>query len=87
MTRESILITLTDLIASNLEVQLPEVVLESSRLFEDLHIDSLMVLQLVVYIEEEFDVVVPEEGVDPAVFSTMGMLVTFIQELQEAMKI
>lgn len=43
-----------------------------------------MVLQLVVYIEEEFGVAVPEENVDPAAFATIGTLVDFIDQLQES---
>jgi acyl carrier protein len=42
-----------------------------------------MVLQLIVYVEEEFGISVPEEDVDPAVFQTLGSLVTFIEELRQ----
>ncbi|ETT46375.1 acyl carrier protein [Paenibacillus sp. FSL R7-269] len=41
-----------------------------------------MVLQLVVYIEEVFNVTVPEEEMDPAVFQTVGSLVDFIHALK-----
>jgi acyl carrier protein len=67
----------------NLEVKLPENVTESSRVYQDLFIDSIMVLQLIVYVEEEFGISVPEEDVDPAVFQTLGSLVTFIEELRQ----
>jgi acyl carrier protein len=84
MKREEILTKLVDIIQQNLEVQLPEKVEESHRTFEDLGIDSIMVLQLVVYIEEAFGVAVPEEDVDPDVFKSVGALITFIQELQQS---
>jgi acyl carrier protein len=40
-----------------------------------------MVLQLIVYIEEEFGVEIPEEGVDPEAFETIGLLLTLIETL------
>ena len=82
MERAEIMHKWCRLIEENLEVKLPEEVLESSRIYQDLHIDSIMVLQLVIYIEDEFGVVVPEEDVDPAVFQTVGAMITFIEELR-----
>lgn len=83
MTREQILNSLCELMQQNLEVKLPENVTEASRVYQDLFIDSIMVLQLIVYVEEEFGISVPEEDVDPAVFQTLGSLVTFIEELRQ----
>ncbi|MFM9328470.1 phosphopantetheine-binding protein [Paenibacillus mesotrionivorans] len=83
MTREQIMNTLCELMQQNLEVKLPENVTEASRVYQDLFIDSIMVLQLIVYVEEEFGISVPEEDVDPAVFQTLGSLVTFIEELRQ----
>ncbi|CAM3611875.1 phosphopantetheine-binding protein [Marinicrinis lubricantis] len=82
MSRIEVLEKLKAMIVENLEHTLPDEVHESDRIYEDLGIDSIMVLQLVVYMEEEFHVEVPEEDVDPAVFETMGSLITFIEELQ-----
>jgi acyl carrier protein len=83
MTREQIMNSLCELMQQNLEVKLPENVTEASRVYQDLFIDSIMVLQLIVYVEEEFGISVPEEDVDPAVFQTLGSLVTFIEELRQ----
>ncbi|GGF90548.1 phosphopantetheine-binding protein [Paenibacillus aceti] len=82
MSRTEIMDKLKELITDSLEHSLPAEIHEADRIYEDLNIDSIMVLQLVVYIEEEFQVDVPEEDVDPAVFQTLGSLVTFIEELQ-----
>ncbi len=82
MSDATILERLKGLIENNLEVALPEDAEAGHRLYEDLNIDSIMVLQLVVYIEEEFGVAVPEEDVDPAVFQTLGSLVAFVERLQ-----
>lgn len=84
MNRMEVLETLKTMIVENLEHTLPDEVHESDRIYEDLGIDSIMVLQLVVYLEEEFHVEVPEEDVDPAVFGTIGSLITFIEQLQAA---
>lgn len=67
-----------------LEVSMPEQLKETDRLFEDLNVDSIAVLQLIVYIEEEFGVSIPEEGVDPAVFGTIGALLDFVIDLKNA---
>lgn len=83
MTREQIMNSLCELIQQNLEIKLPANVTEASRVYQDLFIDSIMVLQLIVYVEEEFGISVPEEDVDPAVFQTLGSLVTFIEELRQ----
>ncbi|CAH0119662.1 MULTISPECIES: phosphopantetheine-binding protein [unclassified Paenibacillus] len=81
MTRTDIIGELRTLMAENLELDVPESLEESARLFEDLAIDSIMVLQLVVYIEEQFDVSFPEESLDPGAFMTVGSLTDLIESL------
>jgi acyl carrier protein len=83
MSKQEIIDRLQTIITENLEHNLPVTLSEEQRLYEDLNIDSLMVLQLMIYIEEEFQVEVPEEDVDPEVFQTVRSLVQFIQELQK----
>lgn len=83
MNKQEIITKLQTIITENLERELPAALQEEHRLYEDLNIDSLMVLQLMIYIEEEFQVEVPEEDVDPDVFQTISSLVSFIQELQK----
>ena len=82
MNRDEILNALRTLMVEQLEVQVPEQLQDGHRLYEDLNIDSIMVLQLIVDVEERFEVTVPEEDVDPEVFKTVGSLVAFIQQLQ-----
>ncbi|AYK06787.1 petrobactin biosynthesis protein AsbD [Brevibacillus laterosporus] len=55
---------------------------ESMRLQEDLFIDSIMLLQLIVYIEEEMKLMVPAKELDPRTFLTVGSLLDFIEQLQ-----
>lgn len=83
--REQVMEELKALLEENLELELTKGLEESDRLYDDLHIDSIMVLQLIVYIEEVFQVSVPEDGIDPDTFLTVGSLVDFIQSLQASM--
>ncbi|MBW7476497.1 acyl carrier protein [Paenibacillus oenotherae] len=82
MTRTEIYSKLMEIIAQNFEIKLPDHVDEGSRIYEDLFIDSIMVLQLTVYIEEEFGIFVPEDNVDPEVLETVGSLISFIEHLK-----
>lgn len=82
MDRNEIIIQLRSLMATMMEVEIPEVLQETDRIYDDLGIDSIMVMQLMIGLEETFNVVVPEEEVDPANFSTVGNLVSFIEGLQ-----
>lgn len=55
---------------------------ESTRLNEDLYLDSVMVLQLIVYIEEDLKLLVPEDEVDRDVFGSVGSLLDFMMKLE-----
>lgn len=84
MSKLEIMKELRSVMEVNLELDgLPEQLQESDRLYEDLSVDSIMVLQLIVYIEETFHVAVPEVGVEPETFLTVGSLVDFIISLQQ----
>jgi aryl carrier protein AsbD len=84
MNRNEILEKIKEIIKQYLEVQITEDITEEHLLFDDLSIDSIMVLQLIVYIEEEFNLSFPDEGVSPEVFLTMGSIISFIDQLQSA---
>ncbi len=84
MERSEIAAQLREIIAENLEHDVAAHLNETDRLYEDLNIDSIMVLQLMVYVEEAFGVSIPEEDVDPAVFQTVESLVTFIRKLRSS---
>ena len=56
---------------------------ETMLLNQDLYIDSVMMLQLIVYIEMDVKLCVPEDEVDPKAFLTVGSLLDFMEELQE----
>ena len=54
---------LRQLVSSQLGVELDEVI-EDARILDDLGADSLDVVELVMAIEEAFDIVVPDEDVE-----------------------
>ncbi|MGO4548867.1 phosphopantetheine-binding protein [Paenibacillus sp. 2TAB23] len=82
MERNRIVEGLRKIIAEELDVAAPAELNETDRLNEDLNLDSIMILQLAVYIEEYFEVAFPEEDVDPSVFATVGSLTDFVVALQ-----
>ncbi|MDF2921691.1 MAG: hypothetical protein K0R57_605 [Paenibacillaceae bacterium] len=82
MKREEMISKLGDIMVNQLELVLAGPLSEADRLNEDLHIDSIMVLQLIVYMEEVFQVSVPEEEIDPSNLQTVGSLVRFVDNLQ-----
>lgn len=82
--RQQLIKELRTVMVENLELKLPEQLQESDRLYEDLYVDSIMVIQLMVYIEEVFHVSVPEDGLDPKTFFSVGSVVDLIESLQQA---
>lgn len=64
---------LTNIISENLGVDVEEIKLETS--FEELGLDSLDIVELVMNIEEEFDIQI-EEGEN---FKTVGDVVSYIE--------
>lgn len=80
-SREEQLKQLESIMKEKLKVEGLHVLQESMRLLDDLAIDSIMLLQLIVYIEEDMNLVVPAEEINPSVFKTVGSLLNFIEGL------
>lgn len=51
------------------------------RINEDLRVDSIMLLQLLVFIEQDLRLSIPEEEVDAKAFATIGSLLDFLERL------
>lgn len=71
----------TDIIVEQLGVARDEVVLEASFI-DDLGADSLDIVELVMAMEEEFDVEIPDE--DAEKIQTIGSAVTYLKGKLEA---
>ncbi len=67
-----------DIIVDQLDVDEDEVTLEAS-ITEDLGADSLDVVDLIMSLEEEFDIKIPDEEVENV--KTVGDIVKFIEEI------
>ena len=68
---------LHQLVSSQLGLELDEVVTEA-RILEDLGADSLDVVELVMALEEAFDIVVPDEDVEG--MQTIGDVESYLEE-------
>ncbi len=69
-----------DLIADQLDVDDKESITESSSITDDLGADSLDVVDLVMALEDEFSVEIPEDQVEN--IKTVGDIVKFIEDKQ-----
>ncbi len=75
MTREEVLAKVREHLASELEVPIDEIT-ESTRLREDLDADSLDLYELVMELEDTYEISVPEE--DAAGIETVAQAVDFV---------
>ncbi len=69
-----------DLIAEQLDVQDKNSITENSSISDDLGADSLDVVDLVMALEDEFGVDIPEEEVEN--IKTVGDIVKYIEDKQ-----
>jgi acyl carrier protein len=61
----------------NTELNIPtDKITVNAHLFDDLNFDSLDAIEMVLTIETEFDIVIPDENIDELV--TVQQLVTYI---------
>ena len=68
-----------ELISEQLDVKADDIT-EASNIQDDLGADSLDVVDLVMALEDEFDVVIPEDQVEN--IKTVGDIVKFIEDKQ-----
>ena len=67
---------LKEIIADQLDADAESITMESS-ITEDLHADSLDVVDLITTIEDEFDLSIPDEAVEE--IKTVGDIVNYIE--------
>ncbi len=75
MTREEVLAKVREHLSSELEVPIEEI-MESTRLREDLDADSLDLYELVMELEDTYEISVSEE--EAAGIETVGQAVDFV---------
>lgn len=78
---QKVINVIKELIADILESQ--EEISEDARLVEDLGIDSVLILQLIVNIEMQFNITFDDEDLLVDKFSSISSLADYITELME----
>ncbi len=82
MKREEMIEKIYNILKHKLELPAISAFHEDARLNEDLYLDSVMILELVLHLELDFGINVPDEMLIPKDFRTVGTLVEFIQRQQ-----
>ena len=77
MDRNEILAKIKDIVVEELGIA-PEKVTEDARFIEDLGADSIGVMELVMKMEEEFDLKIPDEDIEK--LRTVGDVIDYILE-------
>ena len=72
MSREMLKEAVLSIMREKMELKNVTHLEETMRLNQDLYIDSVMMLQLIVYIEMDLKLCVPEDEIDPKAFLTAG---------------
>jgi len=83
MTRQQLIKSIYDIMENSLELQTLSSFNEDARLNEDLYMDSIMVLQLILHIELDLGIPIPDEVLVPKDFKTVGTLVSFLEKQQK----
>ena len=78
MDRNEIFNKVKDIIAENLSVDDPERITPETSLTKDLEADSLYVVEVIMAIEEEFGIEIPDE--DAEQFSSVEDIVNFVEK-------
>jgi acyl carrier protein len=77
MNRSKILAQVESALAEVLQREIPELT-ENTRLFEDLHLDSTSVLELLMALEDNVGIEVDPENLDMDDFKTVGTLADYL---------
>ena len=83
MTRHQLIKSIYDIMENSLELQTLSSFNEDARLNEDLYMDSIMVLQLILHIELDLGIAIPDEVLVPKDFKTVGTLASFLEKQQK----
>lgn len=70
--------------ASNNEISLPTDIKIEHSLVEDLGFDSIMLLQFVLRLEDEFNVDIDDDYLEPELFESLANIVKFLEEYNKS---
>jgi aryl carrier protein AsbD len=83
MTRQEIYNAIYDILQNRVKLPSLAAFHEEARLNEDLYMDSIMILQLILYLEVDLGFDIPDEMLVPKDFRTVGSLVSFLECQQQ----
>lgn len=83
MTRAEIINCIYDTLKDKLELQTISSFHEEARLNEDLYMDSIIILELILYLELDLGFKIPDEILIPKDFRTVGSLASFLESQQQ----
>ncbi|TCK08892.1 phosphopantetheine-binding protein [Marinobacterium mangrovicola] len=83
MKREELIEVIQDGLANSLRIPHIASFRPEARLNEDLHLDSVMILQLLLHLELECGYEIPDEALSAEAFATVNSLVDFLLQLQQ----
>ncbi|HEV2861256.1 MAG TPA: phosphopantetheine-binding protein [Pyrinomonadaceae bacterium] len=83
-TRTEILAKLKELVVEVTQLKVaPETISDTANLFNDCGLDSTSVVDLVVGLEQHFDVTVEDDELDVKLFQDLSKLAEFVEAKQE----
>ncbi|OFI48489.1 acyl carrier protein [Floricoccus tropicus] len=77
MTKEEIFNQIKDTLAESLEIEPDQITLETD-IVDDLHADSISIMEFTLALEDEFDIEISDEDADRII--TIGNVVDYIAE-------
>jgi acyl carrier protein len=83
-TRSEILTKLKELVIEVTQLKIaPEAISDTANLFNDCGLDSTSVVDLVVGLEQNFDITVDDDELDVKLFQDLSKLAEFVEAKQE----
>ncbi|NMH74726.1 petrobactin biosynthesis protein AsbD [Bacillus sp. RO2] len=81
LSREELYQAIYDILKHKLTIPTWKSFKESARLNEDLYMDSIMILQLILYVELDLGLSIPDDMLVPKDFHTVESLLNFLEKL------
>ncbi|PMN89199.1 DUF6005 family protein [Enterovibrio norvegicus] len=78
MQREDIIESIRQVLAENMQSRHMDSFSESAKLNEDLYLDSVLILQLILHLELDLGLSVPEQNITAADYATVSSLADFL---------
>ncbi|CZF85401.1 acyl carrier protein [Grimontia celer] len=82
MEREQLIASIRQVLSDNMQNAHMEKFSESARLNEDLYLDSVLILQLILHLELDLGLTVPEENITAADYATVSSLADFLCRIE-----